>query len=129
MQHAWNSFINVFTKNQPQTDFQPSVKSLLSVPSTRSLSSAIWQRSWQHDFRLTLHFCTRGSLNGNISWFSAIQSCYFQGILNLTERSFLLDQPFRVFRNFFFRNIQKKCPKSTIAVAPNLSNISGRKRL
>ena len=35
-----------------------------------------------------------------------------------------LDQPFRVFRNFFFRNIQKKFSRSAIAVATNLSIIS-----
>ena len=40
--------------------------------------------------------------------FPTIQKCYSQGTLNLTESTFFWKKPFRVFRKFIFKNIQKK---------------------
>ena len=55
--------------------------------------------------------------------------CYtevlFQGTLNLTERTFFRNKPFRVFKKSLFRNVQEKIFRKTNIVAPNLSNISG----
>ena len=81
--------------------FEVFVKSLLRVPSTSSLT--------EYSERLDKGHCSN--------------------TLNLTERSFLPDQPFRGFQKEFSRNLQKKFPWSTITVTPNLRNISGRKCL
>ena len=118
----WWTFL---MKNQPQTDaFVAFVKSLPSVPSTSFLLTTAWLKSLQQCFWFTLLLCSRVSYNGILQWFIAIQNCYSRGSLNLTEHSFLLEQPVRVFKKILFRNNQKKIPRKTKIVAPNLSNIS-----
>ena len=87
---SWSIF---FMKNQLQTDvFVAFVKPLSSVLLTSSLSTTTWLKSLEQGFRLTLLLCSIGSQNGNLQWFSVIQSCYSRGTLNLTENSFRLEQ-------------------------------------
>ena len=94
LQIPWCTFL---MKNLLQTDvFVTFVKSLSSAPSTSSLSTVTWLNSLEQGFWLPLLLCSRGSQNGNLQWFSAIQSCYSRGTLNLTEHSFLLEQAVQI---------------------------------
>ena len=104
--------------------FTAFVYSLSTVPSTSSLSIATSQRSLQQRFLL---LCSRESLNGSFYLFSAIQKCYSEGTLNLTEPTFSWNKPFRLFRKFPFRNIQERIIRKANVVAPNLGNVLGRK--
>ena len=51
---------------------------------------------------------SRGSLNNNFQLFCAIQNCYSQYSLNLTERSFLLKQAVQIVQKNYFQKYSEK---------------------
>ena len=114
-------------KNWLQTDaFVAFVKSLSSVPLTSSLSTATWQRSLQQgDFFYALEILWMAIS----SYFVLYRIVIPKALWIWPNAHFFWNNPFRVFRKILLRIIQKKVPRKTKVVAPNPSNISGRKCL
>ena len=130
-----DAFIDIYRyflmRNQFQTDsWMAFMKSVSTVPSTSSSSAAFWYRSIQEDVWLTLLLCSRGSLNGNFWYFSAIKSFFLRhsesNLRLLSSRTSCSKCSEQFFLENFTKDFSARQPYSP---PPNLNTILRRKCL